>query len=61
MKKTIKKSTQLDNIMSFIWAIGIIGGCTYLVFWKEASGWWYLLALLLCSADVYYYKETIEE
>ena len=26
MKKTIKKSTQLDNIMSFIWAIGIIGG-----------------------------------
>lgn len=61
MKKTIKKSTQLDNILCLIWALIIIVGCTYIVFWKGASAWWYVLALALASGDLYYYKETIEE
>jgi membrane protein YdbS with pleckstrin-like domain len=61
MKKTIKKSTQLDNILGFTWALIIVIGCTYIVFWKGASGWWYLMAIVFLQADAYYYKETIEE
>lgn len=61
MKKVIKKSSQLDNIIGFLWACIIIIGCSYLVFWKGISAWWYLFALLLIQVDVYYYKETIEE
>jgi hypothetical protein len=34
-------------ILKFVWAAAVLGTCTYLVFWKEASGWWYLLALML--------------
>ena len=34
-------------ILKFVWASVVLGTCTYLVFWKEASGWWYLLAILL--------------
>ena len=61
MKRVIKKSSQLDNVLSFLWAVVIIVGCTYLVFWKGVSAWWYVLALALLNVDVYYYKETIEE
>ncbi len=25
----------------------ILGGCAYLVFWKGASAWWFVLAVLL--------------
>lgn len=28
----------------------IIGGCAYLVFWKEHSGWWFLLAVVLLES-----------
>lgn len=62
MKKEIKKSSQLDNIIAFIWAILVIGTFTYLIFWKNESPWWYIFACLLLCVDVYYYKETsIEE
>ena len=31
-----------------VWAVFIIGGCSYIVFWKGHSGWWFALALPLC-------------
>jgi hypothetical protein len=39
----------------------ILGGCSYIVFWKDQNPWWFLLAVLL-SMSAYkpdYYK--IEE
>jgi hypothetical protein len=29
--------------------VAVLATCTYVVFWRDASGWWFLLALLLCS------------
>jgi hypothetical protein len=39
----------IDNVLVIIWCMFIVGGCTYLVFWMNASGWWYLLATLFIS------------
>ena len=33
-----------------VWEGAILGGFTYLVFWREQSGWWFVLALLLSAA-----------
>lgn len=30
-------------------SIAILGACTYVVFWLNQPGWWYLLAIVLCS------------
>lgn len=32
------------------WNVFIIGGCAYLVFWKEHSAWLFLLAIILMSS-----------
>lgn len=34
-------------VCDFFWSFGILGACTYLVFWKDCSGWWYLLAIYI--------------
>lgn len=60
MKTTTTESTTLDNIIGFIWAIVIVFGCSYLVFWKEESPWWFLLALLLLNVSVYH-KKVVQE
>lgn len=39
-------------LCGFIWKMTVIGTCTYLVFWRDHSGWWYLLAILLCGGGV---------
>jgi 4-hydroxybenzoate polyprenyltransferase len=36
-------------VCDFIWSITILAVCTYLVFWMDHSGWWYLLAMILCG------------
>lgn len=36
-------------VCDFIWSAAMIGGCAYLVFWRDVSGWWFLLAMLLAS------------
>lgn len=28
----------------------ILGGCAYVVFWRGASGWWFVLAILLSAS-----------
>lgn len=39
---------------SLIWDIICVGGCTYLVFWRGHSGWWYILALAVCDSSTMY-------
>jgi hypothetical protein len=36
-------------VCSYLWATLVLGICTYLVFWKDHSGWWYVLAIFLCA------------
>ena len=36
-------------ICDWLWCMGIMAGCTYVVFWLGQSGWWYLLAIVLCG------------
>lgn len=31
------------------WESLTLGGCAYCVFWKEASPWWFLLAVFMSS------------
>jgi hypothetical protein len=38
-------------LCAYFWATACIGVCTYLVFWRDHSGWWYLLALFLCRTS----------
>jgi hypothetical protein len=30
-----------------LWESLTIGGCSYLVFWRGRSGWWFVLAIVL--------------
>ena len=32
-----------------IWDIGLLVGVSYLIWWKGASGWWFLPAFILCG------------
>lgn len=36
-------------VLCFVWYSAVLGTCTYLVFWLNHSGWWYLLALFFCG------------
>jgi len=36
-------------IVRFLWQLAVIGTCTYIVFWMGHTGWWYLLAFLICG------------
>lgn len=42
-------SKSVCYICDLIWSLTIMAGCTYLVFWKDQSGGWYVLALFMCS------------
>ena len=36
----------------YLYKLIILGTCAYAVFWLDRSGWWFLLALLLCSGEL---------
>jgi hypothetical protein len=61
MKKTTYESTGFDNLLSMLWAVFVVSGYFYLVFWKGASVWWVLLLIVLLSAGVWSKKEVIED
>ena len=44
----MKELTYLIYIV--LWEAFVIGGCAYLVFWLGASGWWFILAVVLSGA-----------
>lgn len=37
-------------ICDAVWALATIGACTYIVFWMNQSGAWYVLAIFLATA-----------
>ncbi len=37
-------------ILQYAWLALCLGTCTYLVFWRGFSGWWFLLAVILCAS-----------
>jgi hypothetical protein len=43
-------SKTVCHLCDLVWSLTIVGACTYLVFWRNESGWWYVLAVLLASA-----------
>lgn len=56
MKKTITESTTFDNILGFIWAVFVLTGGSYLIFYKGISAWWFILVVLLLSVSVWHKK-----
>jgi len=60
MKTTTRTTNNLGLILEFLWAIIILGGITYLVFWKDASGWLYL-GLLLANTSINSKKVDVKE
>ena len=37
----------IDNLITGVINLTVICGCAYIVFWKDHSGWWFLMAFLL--------------
>lgn len=60
MKTTIKETTTINNLFSLIWGIFILTGTSYLVFFKNESHWWFVLAVSLVFASFYIKKTEIE-
>lgn len=46
-KEQVAKDIRQGNWIRLAWMLLMICGCTYVVFWRDASGWWYVLAILL--------------
>ncbi len=36
-------------IYILVWCLSILGGCAYVVFWRQASGWWFIAAVFIAS------------
>ncbi len=34
-----------------VWDVGLLVGCSYLVFWKDASPGWFLLAVFMAGGS----------
>lgn len=47
MKEENKNILITWVVLAFLWDFFLIGGVTYLVFWKGHSGWWFVLAIVL--------------
>jgi len=37
-------------ILSTVWDFMVVGATGYLVFWKDHSGAWFILAFILCAS-----------
>lgn len=50
-------------VTAIAWTAIVMAVCTYLVFWMDQSGWWYVLALIIASFRPKYgdYVGTDEE
>ncbi len=42
------------TICELIKDLTLLGGSIYLAIWKHCSGWWVVLAIVLCIAPTYY-------
>ena len=48
-------------ILEWLWAVIVLIGTTYLVFWVGISGWWYLLSCYLMTFTLSKKKVEIED
>lgn len=51
MNKEIKVPVgfNLYVFLHLLWDFIVFGTCTYVVFWLDQSGWWYLLAIIIAG------------
>ncbi len=47
--KTESTALSVCVACDLVWSLTILAATTYLVFWKDQSGWWYVLAIFLAS------------
>lgn len=49
------KVSELNNvamlIYALLWNVFLVCACSYLVFWRDASAWWFLLLILGVSIE----------
>lgn len=38
-------------LYTIIWDCGTLVGCAYLVFWREQTAWWFVLAVVMCGTS----------
>lgn len=39
-------------VTQLVWDVFIWAGCSYVVFWRGRSGWWFLLAIAATYSEV---------
>ena len=47
---------QVCYVCRFLWCVVVWSAATYLVFWKGASAWWYVLVVLITQGDCKSYR-----
>ncbi len=47
---SLARDRNICSVIPISWQLLMICGCAYVVFWKDRSGWWFALALLLATA-----------
>lgn len=40
----------MSALCQLAWNLFVIGRCSYLVFWRDHSGWWFVLAVALVAS-----------
>ena len=58
MGGAVVTNVQVCWVCRFFWCVLVWGTCTYLVFWKGNSGWWYVLASLITEGDCKSYRSS---
>jgi hypothetical protein len=51
MKTVFKERSNWALTLDWLWGIAVLCGTSYFVFIRHHSGWWFLLAIVLCSAE----------
>lgn len=47
LKVRLEIAEAFRSTLRFAYSLAVFGGCTHLVFWRDASGWLYLLAFAM--------------
>jgi len=48
------------KVCQLFWLVFVLSGCTYIVFWMNQHGAWYVLAVLLCCSDCKAYRSPAQ-
>jgi membrane protein YdbS with pleckstrin-like domain len=47
---SLARDRNICSVIMIAWALLIVCGCAYVVFWRGESGWWWVLAIVLMGA-----------